>query len=211
MIARTALSLIVLMLLGGPALHARHRPGPMPPSRPAHEPHMRWRMPAEAPPVTPEQEAELLEMLKQRQPHRYERLLQFRESEPEKYRRLLPRAWQWYRYLQSLPEAVREVHLQLQDCRLEAWRLARKIAKADQPQEKAELQEKLQSTLGKQFDLEQRLLEQRLVELEEQLSRLRADLARRTAQRQEIIRRRAEGIVRGRSRREQPATGPGEE
>jgi len=211
MTARTALGFAGLLLICGSALHAQPAGKPTPHSPPAHEPHMQWRMPADPPPVTPEQEAELLEMLKQRQPRRHERLLQLREASPDKYQRLLPRAWQWYQHLESLPPAVREVHLQLQKVRLEIWRLSAKIAKTDQPEEKAQLKEKLANVLGKQFDLEQRLLEQRLAELEEQLSRLRADLARRTTERQDIIKRRSENMLQGRPRRKRPTTSPCDE
>ncbi len=211
MTARIALGLVGLLLICGSDLHAQPSPKRTPHSRPAYERNMQWRMPADAPPVTAEQEAELLEMLKQRQPGRHERLVQLRKAHPDKYQRLLPRAWQWYQRFESLPPAVRKVHLQLQEVRLKKWRLSEKIAKTDRPKEKAKLKKKLVNTLGKQFDLEQRLLEQRLVELEEQLGRLRANLARRTTQRKEIIRRRSKAVLQGRHWPERPTTGPCDE
>lgn len=211
MTTRIALCLLGLLLICGSNLRAQPGPEPMPSSRPAHESHGHRRMSPDSRPVTPEQEAELLEMLKRRQPKRHERMLKFREEHPDKYQRLLPRAWQWYQHFESLPPEVREVHLQLHEVRMNIWRISEKLAKVDEPGKKARLKEKLERAVGKQFDLEQKLLEQRLTELEEQLHRLRADLARRTAERQQIIKRRSEAMLQGRDRWKRSTTRPFDE
>ncbi len=137
--------------------------------------------------ITPEQEQELLKDLKAKRPEVHEQALELKKSDPEKYRRMLYMyAWS-QRRLRALPEDVRKRVQAEMDARLKVSRLLRDIRATEDEPKREPLIAKLHQAVAEHFDAEHKGREGRLAMLEDQIKRLREDLARRVKDRDQII------------------------
>lgn len=150
--------------------------------------------------LSPEQEAELLEMLKAKVPQRYERLVELRESKPQSYRWALRHTWRWYQHLKDLPSDVQDATITEQAQRVNISKLIRELRGTNDRVAKADLENQLREAIRKSFDAEQTLREHKLGELEERIKRLRAELKARLQQRSELIQERVEHWLRAAAR-----------
>ena len=136
--------------------------------------------------LTDEQEAELLEALGSRFPHRREELLELKEDKPDLYPHIMRRLWHWYQEWQRLPDDAKEFAMLEQELNIQAIKLAREWHLAESEDQQA-IEEKLREVLAKKFDVSQKLREVRLAAMQEQIEQLRQENAERSENRDEII------------------------
>ncbi|NLW86959.1 MAG: hypothetical protein GXY38_08815 [Planctomycetes bacterium] len=176
-------TLIALMMTTGIAL-AVEPPATQPATAPATEqPPRRGGRPM----VTPEQEQELLAWLKERRAEDFDRLTRLRDENPNVYRWAMNRSWNLYQHYKMLPPEIQQALDAQQKARVRSWRLSRAYISAQDEAQRQEIKTQLLASLGEEFDLEQKLREQRLEQMSEQLERLRAEMAERAAQRQALV------------------------
>jgi hypothetical protein len=137
--------------------------------------------------ITPEQEQELLDGIKDKRPELYEQAVGLKKTDPEKYRRMLYMLQWSQRRLQALPEDVRQRVQAEMDARLKVSRLLRDIRATDSEPKRKPLIKKLKVAVAEHFDAEQKGREGRLTMLEEQIKRLRAEMEQRAKDRDRII------------------------
>lgn len=137
-------------------------------------------------PLTDDQEAELLEALGSRFPHRREELLALKKEKPEIYVHVIARLWHWYEEWQRLPDEAKELAMQEQELNIQAVKLAREWHLAEGDDQQA-IEEKLRDVLAKKFDVAQKLREVRLAAMQKQIEELRKENADRSKKRDEII------------------------
>jgi len=184
--------LLILATIGWVALTATpavHRagaaegiepPGPAPGVEPVPPPPRQ-------PNLAPEQEAELLAMLKDKRPDDYNRLVRLRDENPRDYRWALGAMWRAYQQYRNLPADMQKVADQAQQARIKAWRLSREMRAAKDDESKTRLRAELTETLQIEFDAEQKMREYHLAQLEEQIKRLAAEVKERAQQRDHVI------------------------
>ena len=143
----------------------------------------RWRRK----PITPEQEKQILDFTEKYMKHRHERLLRLREENEQAYRRTLVALWPRVRRMMSMPPEMRQVYLEERQLRVKIFQTARTYHKATSPEEKEQQEQELQKLVARKFDVEQKVREYRLRELENHLLRLKKQLAQRTEERNKII------------------------
>ncbi len=138
-------------------------------------------------PITPEQEKQILEFTKEYMKHYHERLRKLLEENEQAYRRALSYLWPRVRRLWSMPPELRHAHLEERRLKVKIYQTAEAYLKATSPEEKEKQKQELQKLVARRFDVEQTILEHRLVELEDRLSRLKKQLAQRPEERNKII------------------------
>jgi len=136
--------------------------------------------------LTDEQEAELLEALAERLPHRHEQLLELKKERPDHYKHVIARLWMWYKDWKLLPDETKEDAMQEQDLHIESIRLAREYRAAD-ASERRQIRAKLKGVLKRKFELSLRVREQRLAAMQKEIQRLREENADRQAKRDQIV------------------------
>ncbi len=150
--------------------------------------------------ISEKEEAELLAALKKHRPEYYERLTEAREDKPFFYRMAIRRMWRWYQRWKTLPDELKDVEIRLQDAKISAWRLAKKIEQSGDEDEKAELKKQLKEILRKHFEAEMAMNEYHIRQLEERLEGLREHLESQKKQQDEIIKDRMQRVIRAASR-----------
>jgi len=137
--------------------------------------------------LTPEQEKEALEYLKQRRPEIYEQMVALRDRDPQQYRRSLRNVSIFVGHLRKMPKDVAAAYEEVQQSRLALWRLAREYAKADTPERKQQLESSMHEQADKQFHADQIIRRHRLSELEEQIRQLKSELDQRAKDSNSVI------------------------
>jgi hypothetical protein len=151
-----------------------------------------------------ESEAEVLAVLKDRLPMRYERLMELKASDPSDYSRNLNRMRRWYGYWKRMPAAIQDADIVQQTTSVRIWQLVdqmRQAPKRDQTATKAELTD----LVAKQFEAETVVMAYRLEMLEKALAQMREHLAERREKRDAMVAERVEGLMRATT---QPAGQP---
>jgi len=164
-------------------------------------------------PLTPEQEKEVLDYLKKRQPDIHKQLLEQREEDRYRYSRTLRWVWYGMERRKRLPEKVRDAYDVRQRTHVQMWKLAKELEKAKGSALRDDLERQLSELAGDYFQAEQTIREYRLKQLEDQIKRLREDLEDRLRKRksviQEIIERmKSEAAKYSRPRTRPPGGGP---
>lgn len=136
--------------------------------------------------LTEEQEAELLDALGSRFPHRREELLKLKEEKPDLYPHIMGRLWHWYQEWQRLPDDAKEFAMLEQELNIQAIKLARAWHNAE-PEEQEAIEKKLREVLREKFDASQKVREVRLAAMQKQIEELRKENAERSEKRDEII------------------------
>lgn len=142
--------------------------------------------------LTPEQEKEALEFLKQRRSERYEQLVKSRQDNPPRYRRSVRAIYEFMQRLKHIPSGLRETTLRQRDTEIRIIKRIHQIQKTEDPAKKEELKAELRKDVTEHFKAEQERLEQKLVQLAEQIERLRTELKERREQREQIVTERME-------------------
>jgi hypothetical protein len=137
--------------------------------------------------LTPEQEKEALDYLKQHRPEIHDEMIALRDRDPQQYRRSLRNVYSFVSRLRKLPAEVGAAHDELQQARLALWRLARDYAKADTPERKRQLESSMREQADRQFRADQIIRRHRLSELEEQIRQLKNELDQRAKDGNSII------------------------
>ncbi len=151
--------------------------------------------------MTEAQEQETLEFVKQRNPDYYERLVELREDNPRRYRRAIG---SWYLFLQRwkhMSPELRDATIREREAQVRILKTVRQIHATEDPAEKERLREQLNEDVTEHFEAEQKLREQRLAQLIEQINRIRSEMKERSEQREKIV---AERVVKWLERRERP-------
>lgn len=145
--------------------------------------------------LTDEQETELLNAIKDRQPEVYRRLMESKDANPMRYRAALKNMWPWYQRVKGAPKEIQKAMIDEGDARVEVWRLVKALGQAKEA-ERAKLLGDLHDAVSRQFTAEQILREYRLNELEQQIGHLREELEQNRQQREQIIKDRLEELQR---------------
>jgi len=145
--------------------------------------------------VTPQQETEILEFLKQRRPEHYRRLVRMREDDPQGYQRSLRAVQGFIRRLRRMPEQAREAALREKDARIRVLQLLQQYQQTQDPRRAQRLEVELRQAVAEQLEAEQIIREQRLAELEQQIAELRRDLAERRRQRDRLLEERVAHLL----------------
>jgi hypothetical protein len=148
--------------------------------------------------LTPEQEAEVLNYLKEMRPEQSEELLKWKDRRPEQYRRALSRAFREMRYVEDLKERDPELYkIVSQEKQLESQSqtLARQYRNTDDEKEKKRIEEDLMKLLDQVFDLRQMNYESEIERLEKRLAEAKERNVERLANKSEIVQRRLEELL----------------
>lgn len=153
---------------------AASQPSPPPPPPPEHpdRPDRHDRRDRQ------ENEAEVLAVLKERLPLRYERLMELKESDPSNYARNLGRMRWWYSDWKRLPGAIQDADIVQQTLTVQMWQIVDVLRQAPEAERPA-LQTELAVVVAKQFEAETVVMAYRLEMMEQALARMREHLAER--------------------------------
>ena len=151
-----------------------------------------------------ESEAEVLAVLKDRLPMRYQRLMELKESDPNEYTRNLGRMRRWYGYWKRMPTAIQDADIIQQTTSVRIWQLVDQMRQASESS-RAAMQEELTVLAAKQFEAETVVMAYRLEMLEKALARMRQHLAERRDKRDALVAERVDELLRATT---QPAGQP---
>ena len=143
-------------------------------------------------PLSDQQTAELLKVLRDRRPALLQGLEKLRQTQPDAYRRSLRAAWAWYQKWQDLPPAIQGEAIKAQDEEMAIWRLAGEFHQANDPARKQEIRGEIREAMGRLLDAQHKLQEHRLGKLQEQLERLRDVLRQEQQQREQVVEERVD-------------------
>jgi hypothetical protein len=141
-----------------------------------------------------ESEAEVLAVLKDRLPLRYQRLMELKESNPEDYARNLNRMRRWYGYWKRMPAAIQDADIIQQTTSVRIWQLVDQMRQAPEA-DRAAMQKELAALAAKQFEAETVVMAYRLEMLEKALARMREHLAGRREKRDAMVAQRVERLL----------------
>lgn len=147
--------------------------------------------------LTPEQEEEALEYVKEHYPERLEELEPLETRKPEKYKAGLSRAYRELTYLERLKENEPERYERvLQEKKLEsqARQLAQAFEEADEAK-KAEIKTEMKTVLARAFDLRQQNRQYEIQRLEAKLQELKENNQVRLDNKERIIEKRLEEML----------------
>ncbi|MHC4983299.1 MAG: hypothetical protein ACYTF6_09055 [Planctomycetota bacterium] len=144
--------------------------------------------------LTESQKQELLEVLKKRNPERFEMLMKLEETNPQLFSRILSSHWRMYQRWKHAPAAVQEAWAELVEIRAEIGRTLSELRAADDAA-KPQLIEKLRGLLAEQLDDEHIVSRYRLTRLQELIEQYQADLKYQSEHREEVISRRLHHLL----------------
>jgi hypothetical protein len=142
-----------------------------------------------------ESEAEVLAVLKDRLPMRYQRLMELKESDPNEYTRNLGRMRRWYGYWKRMPTAIQDADIIQQTTSVRIWQLVDQMRQASEA-DRAALQKQLTDLAAKQFEAETVVMAYRLEMLEKALARMREQLAERREKHDAFLAERVDRLLR---------------
>ncbi len=143
-----------------------------------------------------ESEAEVLAVLKDRLPLRYQRLIELKESSPQEYTRHLNRMRRWYGYWKRMPTAIQDADVLQQTMSVRIWQLVEQMRQAAPEAARPALEQQLTEAVAKQFEAETVVMAYRLEMLERALARVREHLAERREKRDALLAERVEELLR---------------
>jgi hypothetical protein len=141
-----------------------------------------------------ESETEVLAVLKDRLPLRYERLMELKASDPQEYTRNLNRMRRWYSYWKRMPAAIQDADIVQQTTSVRIWQLVDQMRQASEA-DRATMQEELATLAARQFEAETVVMAYRLEMLERALARMREQLAERRAKRDAMVAQRVKHLL----------------
>jgi DNA repair exonuclease SbcCD ATPase subunit len=130
---------------------------------------------------------EVMAFLKNNLPELHERMERLRETNKRRFHMMMRRMWPRMRDLMNLPQEVRQAHIRDSQLKIKVFRAARNLQEADTTEQKNKYRKQLQKLLAEQFDVEQKVRQYRLKQLEEQLDHLKKNLEQREKDRDKII------------------------
>jgi len=140
----------------------------------------RWQLSAE-------QQAQALEYLKEKEPARYEQVLELRKSNPKQYTARLRSTWWWMQRIKDMPLKVQQAYTLRRDAYVNIWRLVNKLRESDSADEKSRLSKQLLKQVRENFDAGQIVSEYQLGKLAERIVKMRQDLRKRAEDRDSLI------------------------
>ncbi|MEX2672421.1 MAG: hypothetical protein WD294_09960 [Phycisphaeraceae bacterium] len=149
-------------------------------------------------PLQEEQVAQVLDVLQEMQPHVADWLKTSREEDPERFEaaitRIGPHALHMAHLRETDPRAF-ELRRKEHELGIQAMHLA-KEARSDDEAESKQARAQLKRILEEQFDVRTQLLEHETAELERRLEHLREQLQEQQAERDSVVERRLEMVLR---------------
>jgi len=148
--------------------------------------------------LTPEQEAEVLEYIREIYPERAKNLDLWKDLRSEQYRKGLSRAFREMRFMEALKEKDPDRYGRVaEEKRLEreSRQLAQKYRKKEDEAEKTRLKGELESLLYEIFDCRQMNRKDEIERLEKRLTELRKANQERLASKEEIVQRRLDELL----------------
>ena len=139
--------------------------------------------------LSPRQEEQVLDFVNKYMKDHAAQLAELKKRNPEAYQRTLLFYWPRVRQYRAMPKAVREAHVQNANLCLQIYRTAKRCQNAKADTERKKLKNQLKTLLTEKFDVEQKVREYRLTQLDKQLSRLKKELKGRADQRDKVIAR----------------------
>lgn len=177
----------VTAMLTGDADEERSDASRGPRTRPA------WR--GRGPALSEQQQQEVLEMLKEHQLGHYQRLMELREQDPDRYQAALHSAWRWYLRYKSMPEEVRQAANDSRNAKIAIYRVTRELQNTHDTYMRTRLVKELRQALRQEFQADLVVREYRLNQIEAELERLREEFQQRRENAEEIISERLEQHV----------------
>ncbi|MGC9454653.1 MAG: hypothetical protein ACP5HU_07295 [Phycisphaerae bacterium] len=151
------------------------------------EPQTRPAPQRRGPTLSEEQEQEILEVLKEHQLGQYQRLMELREEDPDRYQAAVHAAWRWYRRWKSMPEEVQQAANDARNAKIAIYRVTRELRDVEDSYMRTRLVGELRQAIRQEFQAELVVREYRLNQLEAELKRLREELRQRREDSEEII------------------------
>lgn len=146
--------------------------------------------------LTPQQEAELLAAMKRSSPDDYYTyLIAAKKGDPKVYQRTLSWMWRKYERWRNAPKEIQEQMLVEQRAISEIGELVHAIRMAKDPADRDQLKKRLMDAVTRKFDAEIVLHDYRLIQFEQRLKKLRDNLAKRKADRDNKVKQQYELLL----------------
>lgn len=165
----------------GPPSSRSPGPGAFGPGSGGKRPRRRFK------PLSKEQEKEVLDYLKKKQPELYKQTLAHREQDVSRYQRAIRWIWHSLERRRHLPEEVSDAYDVRQYSFVRMWRLAKELHEARDDATKKDLGKRLRVLAEKLFDADQIIRGHRLKLLEDQIKHLKEELKERAQNRSVVI------------------------
>lgn len=143
--------------------------------------------PAKEPVVSAKAETDVLKFLQKHMKYYYDRLMRLKRKDIRVYRRALDYFEGKVKQLRAMPEAIRDAHIRNANVQVDILRAAKGYHKAKTDKDRNALKSKLQKLLSEKFDIEQKVGEYRLKQLDEKLARRKKKWKERAKDRKKII------------------------
>jgi hypothetical protein len=149
----------------------------------------RWPGPAEPkePTVSEKTETDVLEFLRKHMNDYYDRLMRLKRRDIRAYRKALKYLEGKVSQLCAMPEEIRDAHIRSANVQVEILRTARGYRDAKKDDDRNSIQSQLQKLLSEKFDIEQKIGEYRLKQLDKKLQERKKKLQERAKDRDKII------------------------
>ncbi len=147
---------------------------------------------------SPEQEAEILEYIKQAYPFKYEDVKRMKKSLPNVYRKTLAKAWREMKFalrVQDEDPARYENLKKERQLEIRSHELADQYKVASTDEEKAAIQEELENVLDEAFQIRQLNREGEIKNLQKKIEQLKNDNEARMRQKDKIIEKRLNELL----------------
>lgn len=147
--------------------------------------------------MSPEEEKEAIDFIKETTPRRFERLEKMKLRAPMKYKKILHRVLMRRRKLEHLKEVDPERYKLLkaqQEIEVKIWELVEEYKEADESK-KQQIKTKLHKLLSELFDLREEEKEFEIKRLEKELQKLRELTEQRKKHKDEIISRHIDELL----------------
>ncbi len=182
--ALAAVGVMVVFIAAAGLAQDRPPTKPKATTQPTSRPTERRRGQRRRGPVT---DQAVLEVYKTRMPTHYDRLMELKDEDPNRYAFFLERAKEWYKDWRRLPAVAQDADITFQLMGIRIWEIAGKLREKPDEQAVRELTRELTDAVTKQVDAECIVLEHRLKLLEDDLARMRSRLTERRENRDKMI------------------------
>ena len=148
--------------------------------------------------ITPEQEKEILEMIKKENPAEVEELMLLKKERPIEFKKILIQRQHELEWLEQLKETYPERYEQKKkghSLERQSHQLAEKFRASNDEKEKAKIKNDLSDVLSELFDIREKDREEEMKQLNEKLEHLKSVLAERKKKKKEIVDRRLQELI----------------
>jgi hypothetical protein len=158
--------------------------------------------------VSDEMEKQVLALLKKKKPGLHAQLMRIKEESPRRYYWIILEQSRWQKRYENMPARVQQAMLTQYDQRLRILRLRRLVAQVRRSKDQEQLEEleaRLRESVTEHFDASQIIRKHTLAVLRKRIESIEEEIRSRDAQREKLIQKEVESIVRPRARRQRSA------